>query len=1387
MDFFIKYKLFEFINKFEYIIDNYLPKYLYNRLIKVNSIFCRRNFKIISIICLIIFLFLFILVGILQHFYYNKNHLSCSNQNLLINKNNKILNFTSNALIITLVYHIHRIYLTTLQSSYSIENISKEYYSSCKSFIQNAKEFFINIFKCSDEDIIGTKTSFYASLCINIITTIAHLSYAYFDWGGLCIDAVGMITPLLLWTEKLVTVPMLCFITLVVGEKSVLSKSEVFFIFLVFFTILCAFSLQLIKDKSIYNLLSIITIALYFFCSFTIVILTQNDLYRARRDSLYLFNYFAENKDISESLKQKNSSFTIDTTESNKITSNTINDNNNFKFYSKNFSQRKKRENLLKKSILNINRISEEEYKENFYTYKNIEKGNNPGSSISESNKKVEYNKKSEAKPKYEFNTTNHIFLKSQHERILFLTSRKASLALCIGIKLLLFPIIYFLNRFFHTGTNLIFVLFVFCNAFVKIYFSALCTDVYLEVTHYSLSKLKSELAVQKSREAFLRFVFHELRGPLNTLEMGAHILQVDLLNEDIDLNRKLENLSNNESDNDYQSLLTQKSRKQNELDIVLLARQAMNSMNVTLDDALMYQKLEKGTLKLIYSEFKIIKFLFKIYFIYSNILSENHNITLNLIINFEDNSYGTIKENPLLEINENRINFKILKNIYMLYKASLKPNITFNDEYLNYLKDTLNKYTVSGDKFRLHQSFMSILQFISNSSCFNSIIDINITVKNDNTINFILPYTKNNYIINKDLEYYQTNSRNTPKEIEVEEISDLEDSLDKNDRYNSLSNSSSIFSLSKSFSTSPYSSPYQKKRENDSDSYWIQMNFSIIINETSLDESDASLAFVPFASLRHGDNKVNRSGLSMVLVREWIRLHGGNVSIEEFIPNDRSSNTNNNNPSLKLNIKLPLKVIKNFNGKRNNSFYEKIQEKFNDSVFEKEYYEIEKKSNIEIPIQNENFSLCKIKNDNKEISLIKPKDLEEINSISEDEQELEENILSPDSFDKKLHKLVKEIELDREEKIRQSNVGRNTELLSLDLDKINNAYEIQKNSECEPLNPSQDEISSEIPPLKDLKVLIVDDAVSNRKILTMLLVRLGISKNNIYHSYDGFDSVERVKESSPNSKVEMKTIESNSELLNDSTYPFHIIFMDYTMPRMCGYEAVKVLRKSLFFNNIIIGITGNTLTDDLKHFLDSGCDLVLQKPVKVTAIQAILKTIKIIGYESKLLSNQWMLTLRHYKYIKDMIDDKQIKQTYDELHGFKDSSIMNCSSLAFLNSPSSLSFSPTNNFPSNILIDSPCPNKEKTSLLYSIPCNNSSRNTESLLGFNSFGLRDEKEIEKRKKLENDLSLIMKINDKIIRNFKNENFLENLNCSFDQEIICLFVHTEDYWKNFKNQ
>ena len=103
--------------------------------------------------------------------------------------------------------------------------------------------------------------------------------------------------------------------------------------------------------------------------------------------------------------------------------------------------------------------------------------------------------------------------------------------------------------------------------------------------------------------------------------------------------------------------------------------------------------------------------------------------------------------------------------------------------------------------------------------------------------------------------------------------------------------------------------------------------------------------------------------------------------------------------------------------------------------------------------------------------------------------------------------------------------------------------------------------------------ILVVDDAMSNRKMVRKMLNMNGFS---VDLAVDGQECLDI-----------MRACDIDK---------YDCILLDYVMPNMNGPEVSKSLRE-MGFKNPIIGLTGNVMTDDVRHFLNNGADIVMPKP----------------------------------------------------------------------------------------------------------------------------------------------------------------------------------------------
>ena len=116
--------------------------------------------------------------------------------------------------------------------------------------------------------------------------------------------------------------------------------------------------------------------------------------------------------------------------------------------------------------------------------------------------------------------------------------------------------------------------------------------------------------------------------------------------------------------------------------------------------------------------------------------------------------------------------------------------------------------------------------------------------------------------------------------------------------------------------------------------------------------------------------------------------------------------------------------------------------------------------------------------------------------------------------------------------------------------------------------------------------VLVVEDNETNQMYMQIILEQLGLAYEI---AEDGLEAVELFK-----------------------TGHFDIILMDENMPRMNGLEAAHIILQTERERNLphtpLIAITANALIGDREHFLSSGMDDYLSKPVEKETLTALFE-----------------------------------------------------------------------------------------------------------------------------------------------------------------------------------
>ncbi|WP_324172748.1 response regulator [Sulfurimonas sp.] len=196
---------------------------------------------------------------------------------------------------------------------------------------------------------------------------------------------------------------------------------------------------------------------------------------------------------------------------------------------------------------------------------------------------------------------------------------------------------------------------------------------------------------------------------------------------------------------------------------------------------------------------------------------------------------------------------------------------------------------------------------------------------------------------------------------------------------------------------------------------------------------------------------------------------------------------------------------------------------------------------------------------------------------------QLEELIENKDSindrFDikkEKVTKIVKEIVLDSDEKKSFENIQ---EKETLHEEKIEQTIKRVKR----PV-PNIGKITKENFKLfAGQRILVAEDNIINQKVITGLFTGSGIDITLADDGQFALDILEK-----------------------DLNYDF--ILMDVHMPRISGFEASKRIRKNSKYNHIvIISLSGDVATDDVRKMTEAGMEEHLEKPLRMEALYKIL------------------------------------------------------------------------------------------------------------------------------------------------------------------------------------
>jgi hypothetical protein len=106
--------------------------------------------------------------------------------------------------------------------------------------------------------------------------------------------------------------------------------------------------------------------------------------------------------------------------------------------------------------------------------------------------------------------------------------TKKASLSRLINVVFPAFPILYLVGYLGRLNRDQLYVGFVLLSVIAKLLFVSALIDEQVMVTEEIKMRKEAEVMVNETRRSFLRYVFHELRIPLNTITMGMAVIEND-------------------------------------------------------------------------------------------------------------------------------------------------------------------------------------------------------------------------------------------------------------------------------------------------------------------------------------------------------------------------------------------------------------------------------------------------------------------------------------------------------------------------------------------------------------------------------------------------------------------------------------------------------------------------------------------------------------------------------------------------------------------------------------------------------------------------------------------------------------------------------------------
>ncbi|EJU04144.1 hypothetical protein DACRYDRAFT_114545 [Dacryopinax primogenitus] len=143
----------------------------------------------------------------------------------------------------------------------------------------------------------------------------------------------------------------------------------------------------------------------------------------------------------------------------------------------------------------------------------------------------------------------------------------------------------------------------------------------------------------------------------------------------------------------------------------------------------------------------------------------------------------------------------------------------------------------------------------------------------------------------------------------------------------------------------------------------------------------------------------------------------------------------------------------------------------------------------------------------------------------------------------------------------------------------------------------------------RPLPILVVDDDVLTRRLMSRMLTRIGCTVELAENGLVALDYLigpgahtqavtpRRLPSSTTPSALVTPSSDHTTEPIMIDEHKYAVVFLDNQMPLYSGVQVVEHLRL-LGRTTFVVGVTGNALQEDQKEYLEAGVDKILTKPV---------------------------------------------------------------------------------------------------------------------------------------------------------------------------------------------